>query len=433
MEPLSETALARLLLQLVLLLLVSRGLGELMRRVGQPPVIGELAGGILLGPTLFARWFPEAHQWLFPGAGLQHNLLQTVGFLGLLFLLLLSGMEIDTRVLRRLGRPTAFITIADFILPFALGMWVGWLAPAQFVGAKGSRVILMLFLGTGLAITALPVIAKILIDLGAIRRNVGITIMGAAMTEDLVGWTLLFVIVRLAEEGGLHLRTVLEIGLGVGFFLAVAYFWGRPLLRFLVRWVDRHIRLEYATLTAIALFTFTYAATTQWLGIHAVFGAFLAGVTVARSPELRPQTRETIREFSLGILTPVFFCIVGLQVDFAAVENWHFFWIFLLLAVAGKVIGSLAGGALGGLRWMESLTIGIGMNARGAMELVLAVVGFSQGLISRELFSIIVLLAMATSLMTPPLLRLCLARLPVTDEEQSRMARVGDDASTMQR
>ncbi|MGH9793553.1 MAG: cation:proton antiporter, partial [Candidatus Acidiferrales bacterium] len=161
MEPLSETALARLLLQLVLLLLVSRGLGELMRRMGQPPVIGELAGGILLGPTLFARWFPEAHQWLFPGAGLQHNLLQTVGFLGLLFLLLLSGMEVDTRVLRRLGRPTALITVADFILPFALGMWAGWLAPEEFVGANGSRVILMLFLGTGLAITALPVIAKI--------------------------------------------------------------------------------------------------------------------------------------------------------------------------------------------------------------------------------------------------------------------------------
>ncbi|MGH9796401.1 MAG: cation:proton antiporter, partial [Candidatus Acidiferrales bacterium] len=258
----------------------------------------------------------------------------------------------------------------------------------------------------------------------------GITIMGAAMTEDLVGWTLLFVIVRLAEEGGLHARTILEIGFGVGLFLVIAYFWGRPLLRFLMRWVDQHIRLEYATLTAIALFTFTYAATTQWLGIHAVFGAFLAGVTVARSPELRPQTRETIREFSLGILTPIFFCIVGLQADFAAVENWRFFWILLPLAVAGKVIGSLMGGALGGLRWMESLTIGIGMNARGAMELVLAVVGFSQGLISRELFSIIVLLAMTTSLMTPPLMRLCLARLPVTEEEKARMAQTSGGVTT---
>lgn len=283
MEPLSETTLARLLLQLVLLLLVSRGLGEVLRRMGQPPVIGELAGGILLGPTLLARWFPEAHQWLFPGSGLQHSLLQTVGFLGLLFLLLMSGMEIDTRVLRRLGRPTAFIIVADFILPFALGIWAGWLAPEEFVGANGSRVILMLFLGTGLAITALPVIAKILIDLGAIRR---------------------------------------------------------------------------------------------------------------------------------------------------AVENWRFFWILLVLAVAGKVIGTLMGGALGGLRWIESLTIGIGMNARGAMELVLAVVGFSQGLISRELFSIIVLLAMTTSLMTPPLMRLCLARLPVTEEEKARMAQTSSGVTT---
>lgn len=251
-------------------------------------------------------------------------------------LLQLVLLLIVARVLRRLGRPTAFITIADFILPFALGLWAGWLAPAEFVGAQGSRVVLMLFLGTGLAITALPVIAKILIDLGAIRRNVGITIMGAAMTEDLVGWTLLFVIVRLAEEGGLRAGTMLEIGLGVGAFLVAAYFWGRPLLRFLVRWVDQHIRLEYATLTAVVVFTFTYAAVTQWLGIHAVFGAFLAGITVARSPELRTQTRETIREFGLGILTPIFFCTVGLQVDFAAVQNWRFFWIFSSSPSLGK-------------------------------------------------------------------------------------------------
>jgi Kef-type K+ transport system membrane component KefB len=423
MEPLTEQTLARLLLQIVILLLVSRALGEAMKRLGQPPVIGELAGGILLGPTLLARFLPEVHQWLFPARSLQQTLLETVAFLGLLFLLLMSGIEIDTRVLRQLGRPTAFITVADFIFPFALGAWAGWFAPEAFIGSQGSRIILMLFLGTGLAITALPVIAKILIDLNAIRRNVGVAIMGAAMTEDLVGWTLLFVIIKLAHEGGLRWATLAEIGLGVGAFLAVAYFWGRPLLRFLLRWVAQHVRLEYATLTAVALFTFTYAAITQALGIHAVFGAFLAGVTVARSPELRPQSRETIREFSLGILTPIFFCIVGLQVDFVAVQNWLFFWLFLLFAVTGKIVGSLLGGSLGGLRWRESLAIGVGMNARGAMELVLAVVGFSQGLISRELFSIIVLLAMTTSLMTPPLMRLCLRGLPFSPEETARMQR----------
>ncbi len=423
MEPLTEATLARLLLSLVILLLVARGLGELMRRIGQPPVIGELAGGILLGPTLLARWFPEIHHWLFPASGLQHSLLETVAFLGLIFLLLLSGMEIDTQVLRRLGRATALITVSDFIFPFALGAWAGWMAPEGFIGEHGSRTILMLFLGTGLAITALPVIAKILIDLNAIRRNVGVTIMGAAMTEDLVGWTLLFVIVRLAHEGQLNPATLAQIAGSVGAFLAAAYFWGRPVLRWIVQWVDRHVRLEHATLTAVAIFAFSYAALTQAIGIHAVFGAFVAGITVAKSPGLHPQTRETIREFSLGILTPIFFCIVGLQVDFAAVQNWPFFWILLVLAVAGKVLGTLLGGSIGGLRWLESLAIGIGMNARGAMELVLAVVGYSQGLISRELFSIIVLLAITTSLMTPPLMRVCLRRLPLTAEEKERMSR----------
>lgn len=422
MQPLTEEVLAHFLLQLVVLLLVARTLGELLRRIGQPPVIGELAGGILLGPTLLARFFPQAHQWLFPAASLQQNLLETVAFLGLLFLLLMSGIEIDTRVLRRLGKPTALIAVCDFILPFALGAWAGWMAPEHFAGTRGSRVILMLFLGTGLAITALPVIAKILIDLKAIRRNVGVTILGAAMTEDLVGWTLLFVIVKLAHEGGLRWETLLQIIASVGAFLVLALLWGAPLLRAMLRWVGRHVRLEYATLTAVALFAFVYAAITQVLGIHAVFGAFLAGMTVARSPELGAGSRQTIREFSLAILTPVFFCIVGLQVDFIAVQNWPFFFLFLLLAIGGKICGSLLGGWLGNLRFRESLAVGIGMNARGAMELVLAVVGFSQGLISRELFSIIVLLAMTTSLMTPPLMRWCLRGLPVTPEEEARMS-----------
>lgn len=431
MEPLTEQTLAHLLVQIIVLLLVGRSLGEVMKRLGQPPVIGELAGGILLGPTLLARLWPEAHQWLFPAPGLQQNLLETVAFIGLLFLLLMSGMEIDTRVLRQLGKPTALIAVLDFIFPFALGAWAGWMAPAEFTGPHGSRSILMLFLGTGLAITALPVIAKILIDLKAIRRNVGISIMGAAMTEDLVGWTLLFVIVRMAHEGGLSWSTLGGIVGGVGAFLLLAYYGGRPLIRFLLRWTDRHMRLEYATLTAVALFTFVYAAITQSLGIHAVFGAFLAGVTVAASPELRVQTRETIREFSLGILTPIFFCIVGLHVDFVAVQNWGFFWLFLFLAVAGKIAGSLMGGSLGGLRFRELLAIGVGMNARGAMELVLAVVGFTQGLISRELFSIVVLLAMTTSLMTPPLMRWCLQGLPPSPEELARMERpsVADEGS----
>jgi Kef-type K+ transport system membrane component KefB len=307
-----------------------------------------------------------------------------------------------------------------FVVPFAMGAWAGWTAPAEFIGAKSSRWLLLLFLGTALGITALPVIAKILLDLGAIKRNVGVTILGAAMAQDLVGWTLLFVIVKLAQLGGFHLQPLLQVGATVGLFLWAAYRLGRPVLRFVLSVVDERMKLEYANLTTIALFTFFYAAITQTLGIHAVFGAFLAGVTVARAPGLRPQTRETVREFSLAIFTPIFFCSVGLQVDLLAVTHWGFFAWLLLLAVAGKILGALIGGGLGRRPWLESLTIGVGMNARGAMELVLGVVGYTQGLISRELFSIIVLIAVTTSIMTPPLMRLCLQRLPPTPEELAR-------------
>jgi Kef-type K+ transport system membrane component KefB len=419
MEPLPEIALARFLLQLVVILGVARGLGEWLRRLGQPPVVGELAAGVLLGPTVLGRWAPEAQAWLFP-AGLQQNLLDTVAFLGLIFLLLLSGIEMDTRVLRSLGRSAALIAVAAFVAPFALGAWAGWTAPAEFIGPKASRWLLLLFLGTALGITALPVIAKILLDLNAIKRNVGVTILGAAMAQDLVGWTLLFVIVKLAQLGGIQMLPLLQVGATVGLFLWAAYRLGRPVLRFILSVVDERMKLEYANLTTIALFTFFYAAVTQAIGIHAVFGAFLAGVTVARSPGLRPQTRETVREFSLAVFTPIFFCTVGLQVDLLALTHWGFFLWLLLLAVAGKVAGAVLGGALGRRPWMESLTIGVGMNARGAMELVLGVVGYTQGLISRELFSIIVLIAVTTSIMTPPLMRLCLEKLPPTPEELAR-------------
>jgi Kef-type K+ transport system membrane component KefB len=419
MEPVPEIVLARFLLQLVVILGVARGLGEWLRRLGQPPVVGELAAGILLGPTVLGRLWPEAQAWLFP-AGVQQNLLDTVAFLGLIFLLLLSGIEMDTRVLRALGKSAALIAVAAFVVPFALGGWAGWTAPEQFIGAKASRWLLLLFLGTALGITALPVIAKILLDLGAVKRNVGVAIMGAAMAQDLVGWTLLFVIVKLAQSGGIQALPLLQVGATVGLFLWAAYRLGRPVLRFILSVVDERMKLEYANLTTIVLFTFFYAAVTQAIGIHAVFGAFLAGVTVARAPGLRPQTRETVREFSLAVFTPIFFCTVGLQVDLLAVTHWGFFLWLLVLAAAGKIVGALIGGGMGGRPWLESLAIGVGMNARGAMELVLGVVGYTQGLISRELFSIIVLIAVTTSIMTPPLLRLCLQRLPPTPEELAR-------------
>lgn len=419
MEPVSELVLARFLLQLVVILGVARGLGEWLRRLGQPPVVGELAAGILLGPTVLGRFAPEAQAWLFP-AGLQQNLLDTVTFLGLIFLLLLSGIETDTQVLRSLGRAAGWIAVLAFVAPFALGAWAGWTAPEEFIGPNSNRWLLLLFLGTALGITALPVIAKILLDLKAIKRNVGVTILGAAMAQDLVGWTLLFVIVKLAHLGGFAALPVLQVGATVGLFLWAAYRLGRPALRFVLSVVDERMKLEYANLTTVALFTFFYAAVTQAIGIHAVFGAFLAGVTVARSPGLRPQTRETVREFSLAVFTPIFFCSVGLQADLLSVTHWSFFGWLLLLAVTGKVAGALLGGALGGRPWMESLAIGVGMNARGAMELVLGVVGYTQGIISQELFSIIVLIAVTTSIMTPPLMRLCLERLPVTPEELAR-------------
>lgn len=419
------------LAQFGVILLTARVFGELMQRLGQPSVLGELLAGILLGPSFLGLHWPGAYAALFPAEPLAFHLLEILASLGMIFLLFIVGMETDVRVLRELGRPAVTVALCDLLATFSLGLALGYYLPEEFLGALGNREVFILFMGVAISVTAIPVLAKILMELDLIKRNLGITVLGAGLAEDLFGWIALSIVMDLANRGSVSALSVGRSLLSTGLFLALAWSAGRRVVRYLMKWADENSRLSHRRVTLAVLIVLAGAAATQWIGIHAVFGAFLAGILVAHSPAFRPKDRETLEGLSFGIFSPIFFSFAGLQVRLHEMQEWGFFAVVLAAATFGKLLGAYLGGRLGGFGRIESAAMGIGMNARGAMELVLALLGLSAGIISPSMFSIVVMTAVITSLMTPPLLRLVAPHIPLGEDEQERMRQQAREARAL--
>lgn len=417
---LPEHALLLFLLQLALLLAAARGLGELARRLGQPPVIGELVAGILLGPSVLGVLAPELQSALFPRDALQFHLLEVIAWLGMILLLLMTGLETDLDVLRNLGRAAFYASILGMVVPFASGFALGWVLPDRLLAAPEARALFALFLATALSISAIPVIARILIDLDLMRRNVGVVILGAGVTDDTTGWLVLSVIAAVAARGELNLATTaLAIG-STAAFLGVVYAFGSTAVLWFVRWIDDRISVRHALITGVVVVTLLFSAITQIIGIHPVFGAFVAGLVMAGSPRLRRPVVEQIEGLLLAVFGPVFFAYAGLRVDLAHGFELGITLLVFAIACAGKLIGAGAGAYAGGLGLWESLAIGSGMNARGAMGLIVALIGLSLGILSPPMYAAIVLVAIATSAMAGPLLVWTTRHIPVGADEEER-------------
>ena len=418
-ESLPASALLLLLLQLAVLLLTARTLAEACRRVGQPPVIGELLAGILLGPTVAGHFAPGLFGALFPAGGL--GLLELVSWLGMILLLLLTGLETDLRAVRELGRASIWASLLGMVVPFASGFAVGWLLPEAYLTDPANRPLFAAFLATAMSISALPVIAKILIDLDLIRRNVGLVTLSAAVVDDTSGWLILSLIAGIASGGGYSARSFGLTLLGLVLFVVAMRWIVYPLFARAVRMINERVELRGADLTLVLALTFLAAAATEAMGVHALLGAFAAGLVVRQTPRLRPGSIETLEAFVLSSLAPIFFAFVGLRVDLWTLTGWTMPLVVLSVAVAGKVVGCYAGGRLGGLSHWESLALGFGMNARGAMGLVVALIGLSLGLLTEALYSTVVLMAVVTSLMAPLLIRWVAPRLPLHEDERKRL------------
>ena len=421
LRPISGHAILILLLQLAGLLVLARVLAEAMRRIGQPAVIGELLAGVLLGPTILGHFAPDLFVFAFPQETAQFHLLEVISWLGMVLLLLLTGIETDIRAMRHLGRAALMASVFGMVIPFAGGFALGWLLPDRFLVDAATRPIFAAFLATAMAISAMPVIAKILIDLDLMRRNVGMVILSAGVVDDTTGWLILSIIAGVAAGGTFSPG---EFGLTLMYlavFLVAMRWVAYPALTGAIRYLNKEVDLAGADITLILGFTFVAAAVTEAIGIHAVFGAFVAGILVRQIPRVRGDSLHVIEVFVLSALSPIFFAFVGLKVDLWQLSGWQLPLLVIAVAVAGKLGGCYLGGRLGRLSHWESLAIGFGMNARGAMELIVALIGLTLGLLTQEMYSTIVMVAVVTSFMAPLLLRWAVPRLPFGEDERRRI------------
>ena len=425
LTPVGEHELLLLWLQLVVLLVAARSLGLLAQRFHQPRVVGELAAGVLIGPSVAGRLFPDLVGWLFPGDAVQSALLLSVAWLGILLLLLVTGFETDLDLLRRLGRPVVGLSVGSLVLPLGMGFALGWVMPASLWGPSADRLGFAAFIAVALSISALPVIAKIMTEMGLMRRNVGQLTIAAGMINDLVGWMLLGVVVGVFAAGTVDLADLGITLLSVVALLVLSVTLGQ-------RVVDQILRRARSAggfasaLTATIAVMLILGSITQAMGVEAVLGALVAGVLLGRSRYQRHDVRRSVEVLSSSIFAPVFFATAGLYVDFAVlltVEGALWAAVVLVVATLAKLVGSFVGGRLSGLTRMESLAAGIGLNARGAMEIVLATIGLSLGALNDASYAMIVLLAVATSMGAPPALRPVLRRLHAAPEESQRLAR----------
>jgi len=425
LTPVGEHELLLLWIQLVVLLVTARTLGLLAQRLRQPRVVGELAAGVIIGPSIAGRLFPDLVGWLFPGDAVQSALLLSVAWLGILLLLLVTGFETDLDLLRRLGRPVIGLSLGSLVIPLAMGFGLGWLMPSTLWGPGADRLAFAAFIAVALSISALPVIAKIMTEMGLMRRNVGQLTIAAGMINDLIGWMLLGVVVGLFSAGTIAVGRLLVTLGSVVLFLALCITVGQRLVDQILRRA-RSAGGFASALTATIAVMLILGAITQAMGVEAVLGALVAGVVLGRSRYQRHDVRRSVEVLSSSIFAPIFFATAGLYVDFAVLltrEGATWALIVLVVATIAKLAGSFIGGRLSGLSRIESLAAGIGLNARGAMEIVLATIGLSLGALNDASYAMIVLLAVATSMGAPPALRPVLRRLRAAPEESERLAR----------
>lgn len=423
MPHLSEIQVLRFLIQFALLFLVARVLADVMKRLGQATVIGELLAGIVLGPSLLGHLAPGVYRLLFPPDPLGDHLLEALSWLGVILLLLYTGLETDLTILRGIGRVAVAVSALGILIPWASGFVLGWEIPVNYLATPNQRLIFALFIAIAMSISAVPVIAKILIDLDLMRRDLGLLILGAGLLDDTVGWLMLSLVAGLAARGTIDLRALGSIAIAVVVFVGVCYLVGARLVLLVMRWVDDRGFAEHAGMSAMVGIALTCAIITQAIGIHAVFGAFIAGLMIGRSARLRRTDRTELEAATIGVFAPLFFAYSGLKVDLFALHGVGLLMIVLAIAIVGKLVGCTGGALLCKFRLREALAVGVGMNARGGMEIIVALIGLSLGVLTREMYAIVIMVAIVTSLMTPPLLSGLLAGIERRPSEARRLER----------
>jgi Kef-type K+ transport system membrane component KefB/nucleotide-binding universal stress UspA family protein len=426
--PASETIF---LVEIGLLLLVGRIMGEAAQRIGQPAVMGQLIGGLLLGPSVFGAIWPGAQHALFPDSGTQKSMIDAVSQLGILMLLLLTGMETDLQLVRRVGRAAITVAIAGVAVPFACGFALGEMLPAAILPKPEARLVTAIFIGTALSISSVKIVAMVVREMNFMRRDLGQIIVASAILEDTIGWVIIAVAFGLASAGTVDLWSLARAVVGTALFMIASFTIGRHVVFRVIRWANDNFQSEFPVVTATLIVMCVMALITQLLGVNTVLGAFVAGVLVGESPILTKHIDEQIRGLIVALFMPVFFALSGLHADVTILRNPSLAVLALgLIAIAsiGKFSGAFLGGKISGLTRGESLALGCAMNARGSTEVIVASIGLSMGVLSQDLFTLIVTMAVVTTMAMPTMLRWALNRLPLRKKERLRLEREELDA-----
>jgi Kef-type K+ transport system membrane component KefB/mannitol/fructose-specific phosphotransferase system IIA component (Ntr-type) len=410
MKQLSSHEMALLFLALGILLAAARLFGELAKRLKQPAVLGEILAGIVLGPTVLGKVAPSFSQALFPAQGPSTLVLNGFASVAIALFLLVAGMEVSLSSVWRQGRIAIIVSLSGIVAPFGLGFVTAWYGgPALAREPHSDPFVFALFFATALSISAMSVIAKTLMDINLFRSDLGMTIMAAAIFEDFLGWTIFALVLGFMGNPRHGLPVQQTIALTV-LFAAFVLTLGRWLIDRALPWLQAHTSWPGGVLGFTLSLAFVGAAFTEWVGVHAVFGAFIVGVAMGDSGHLRERTRSTIEQFVSFIFAPIFFASIGLKVNFLSHFDLEVVVTVVVLACLGKVTGCSIGAYLAGMSRREAMAVGFGMNARGAMEIILGSLGLQYGLISQKLFVALVVMTLTTAGLSGPAMQRLLRR-----------------------
>ena len=398
-----RTPVAMLLLQVITILIVARLCGWLFMKMRQPSVIGEIMAGIILGPSALAQFFPDVSAFLFSPDSLSNIMI--LRQIGLILFMFVIGMELDISAVRKRVNETILISHAGIIVPFFCGMLIAYWTYPRYASGTTSFLSYSLFVGIAMSITAFPVLARIIQEKGLTKSHLGALSLVSAANGDITAWCLLAAVIAIAQSGTFvgALYTILFAVL----FLLVMFFVIRPFLKVIGNLYknDEVITKTIVALMLLILIISSYI--TEILGIHALFGAFMAGVIMPANPKFRKIMTEKVEDVSLSIFLPLFFVSTGLKTQIgliSAPEEWFICLIIILFAVIGKVIGTVGAARVVGESWKDSWSLGALMNTRGLMELIVLTIGYEMQILPPAIFVMLVLMTLATTIITGPLL-----------------------------
>jgi Kef-type K+ transport system membrane component KefB len=399
-----RTPVSILLTQIIVILTLAGLFRRLFRRIGQPPVIGEMLAGIVLGPSVLGLIFPQALSFLFPAPSLET--LRLLSQIGVVLFMFVVGMELNVTYLREKGSAAVMISHASIIVPFLLGAALSLFLYRELASPGTSFNAFALFIGVAMSITAFPVLARILEDRRMSQSYLGSIAITCAAVDDVTAWCILALVIALAKTTGVGISAI-TIVLTLVFAIAMLYL-VRPQLSRLIKEPDSQLHRR-RLIPIILAFVMACALITETIGIHALFGAFIAGIVMPPSADFRIFLKDKLEAFGSYALLPLFFAFTGLRTQVGLLNDWHdgvMCALIIVVAIAGKLGGSMLMSRWTGMSWSQSFSIGVLMNTRGLVELVVLNIGYDLGILSGRIFTMMVLMALVTTFMTGPLLSL---------------------------